>query len=104
MHPRQKALLARILEVVGFFGAIYSFQRVYASGLAGDGALLSLVMLLAFALVAAAGAILARFYAVRAEDETRSDRVAVETLARLGREQAKAAGKQNAGKKDKHQD
>lgn len=86
MSFRTQAHLGRISEVVGLLGTLYGLQRIFENGSSGQGALLAIGILLISVVVGMAGFIAARYNATRDENDNRSDRLAVETLAKLGKQ------------------
>jgi hypothetical protein len=93
MKFRNRALIARILGVLGFVGTLYCLQRLIGAGF-GESKLQIIATFIALTLsvfIGTFGFIFGRYYAARdANDEQASERLALETLAKLGQQRQAA--------------
>jgi hypothetical protein len=90
MKYRNKAHLARIAEVIGFLGTLYGIQRLAGAGFAGSDTWIALTILIASVALGLYGYIASRYYASRAENDNESQRLALETLSKLGKQMNKS--------------
>jgi hypothetical protein len=98
MSFRNKAHLSRIGEVIGFLGTLYWLQRVFEDSISGQNPLFAMGFLLLSVGIGVTGFITVRYNAVRDETDSLSDRVAMETLSKLGQQ----AQKQSLRPKKQH--
>jgi hypothetical protein len=86
MSFRTKAHVGRILEIIGFFSTIFGLRQVATDVYGGKGGLSGMAILLAGVVVGSFGVIVARYNAARDDSDNKSERLAIETLAKLGKQ------------------
>ena len=84
MSFRCNVSIGRFVGILGLVGAIYGLERVDKAVVVGSGIILAMAILLISVFVGVIGFVVARYSKARATQERTSERLVVETLAKVG--------------------